>query len=340
MPQAFTAADDSGEFEVTVAGPPHTIAELGAGEWQHRPRVVPWDAGRLSAASALSWPGVSRAVGDATWYFPHWDMPWLARPRRSIVLVSDVIPLVVPGATSNTRRAIARQWIRRSALKASRVAVSTEFTRSELVEIWPDLASKTRVVPLGVDPHFFGAPTALPERLRALVGQGAYMLSVGNRKAHKNLLMGPEVLARVGDVRWLVVGESFQGWDAVVQRAAALGVTNRIHVLGPQPDEVVHALYAAAACLFFPSRNEGFGLPILEALASGTRVVIGRAGASMEVLGGHGTACGLDDPDAFASAVSEAMAAGRPGPGGRSHARTYTWERSARILADMIREIA
>ena len=197
MPQAFTAADDSGEFEVTVAGPPRTIAELGAGRWRRPPRVVPWDAGRLSAASALSWPGVNRAVGDATWYFPHWDVPWLANPRRSIVLVSDVIPLVVPGATSSLRRLVARQWIRRSALNASLVAVSTEFTRSELIEIWPDLAAKTRVVPLGVDPHFFGTPAQLPESLRALVGRGAYMLSVGNRKAHKNLLMGPEVLARL-----------------------------------------------------------------------------------------------------------------------------------------------
>src|SRR5690349_9091354 len=248
MPQAFTAADDSGEFEVTVAGPPRTIAELGAGRWRRPPRVVPWDAGRLSAASALSWPGVNRAVGDATWYFPHWDVPWLAHPRRSIVLISDVIPLVVPGATSNMRRLVARQWIRRTAVKASRVAISTEFARSELIDIWPDLAGKIRVVPLGVGPQFFGTPSPLPEPL-----------------------------------------------DAVAQRAAALGVTNRIHVLGGQPDSVVHGLYAGAACLFFPSRNEGFGLPILEALAAGTRVVIGRAGASMEVLGGHGTACGLDD---------------------------------------------
>jgi glycosyltransferase involved in cell wall biosynthesis len=339
MPQAFAAGNSAAEFEITVAGPPHALADLGVDRWVGRPRVVPWEAGRLSPWSDLSWPAVDRAVGDAVWYFPHWDMPWLARPRRSVALVNDVIPLVVPGATSRARSVLARRWIRRSALKATRVAVSTAYTRTELVEIWPDLADRTRVVPLGVDGRFFSTPIPLPPAIRSLA-EAPFMLSVGNRKAHKNLAMGPEVLARVAGIHWIVVGEFFPAWDAVIQRAAKLGVANRIHVLESQPDEVVHALYAGAVCLFFPSRNEGFGLPILEALAAGSRVVIGRAGASVEVLGGHGAVCDLDDADAFASAVQDALRAGPPGKAGRSHAMTFTWERSARVLAEIVREIA
>lgn len=326
---------------MTAAGPPDALAHLGIARWRNPPvSVVPWEAGRLSPWADLSWPAVDRGVGDAVWYFPHWDMPWLARPRRSIVLVSDVIPLVVPGATSAGRRAIARRWIRRSAIKASRVVVSTAFTRSELVGIWPDLAEKTTVVPLGVDPRFFGTPESPPEPVRAIMSAGPFIVSVGNRKAHKNLRMGPEILARLPHLRWIVVGESFRGWQEVMARAAALGVQTRIHVLEPQPDRVIHALYAAAVCLFFPSRNEGFGLPILEALAAGTRVVAGRAGASVEVLGGHGAACDLDEPDEFATAVAAALSAGPPGPAGRAHAMTYTWERSARILAGIVSEVA
>jgi alpha-1,3-rhamnosyl/mannosyltransferase len=341
MARAFVAGNNASEFGVTLAGPSAPLARLGVDGWGcHSPDVVAWDASRLSPWADLQWPAVARRTKGAVWYFPHWDVPWLARPARSVVLVSDVIPLMVPGATSALRRKVARTWIRRSALKATRVAVSTQFTRSELLGIWPDLAGRVTVIPLGVAPEFFNVPAALPDTLRVIAELGPFMVSVGNRKPHKNLMMGPEVLARVPGIRWIVVGESFGGWDAVMERAATLGVTDRIHVLAPQPDAVVHALYAQAACLFFPSRNEGFGLPILEALASGTHVVAGAAGASIEVLGGHGAVCGLDDPDAFAAAVSAVVSAGPPSSAGRSHAATYSWERSAHILAGVVREIA
>ena len=120
----------------------------------------------------------------------------------------------------------------------------------------------------------------------------------------------------------------------------SLGVSERIRVMAPQPDTVLRELYATAACLFFPSRNEGFGLPILEALASGTRVVSGAAGASIEVLGGHGAVCDLDDPVAFAKAVRSAVDAGPPDASGRLYAATFTWERTAARIATLIDEIA
>lgn len=341
MARAFAEQDAAGEFDVAVAGPRDSLTGLGVERWGNRPtQVVNWDADRLSPWADLGWRKVDAATSGAHWYFPHWDVPWLARPRRSIVLVSDVIPLVVPGATSLLKRKIAERWIRRSAEKATRVVLSTAFTRSELIAIWPDLAGKATVLPLGVDDRFFGAPPPLPEWISRRARGAPFMISVGNRKPHKNLAMGPEVLARVPEIHWIVVGEEFAGWDAVLDRAAKLGVAGRIHVLGSQPDEVIHGLYSAAVCLFFPSRNEGFGLPILEALAAGTRVVAGRAGASVEVLAGHGHACDLDDPEDFASAVSAALHAGPPGPEGRSHAANFTWERSARVLAGLFREIA
>lgn len=340
MARAFAMADGAGEFDVSFAGPARSLFELGAARWGSRPsRLVPWESGRLSLTASLAWPRVTRAVGPAVWYFPHWDVPWLARPMRSVVLVSDVIPLVVPGATSPARKVVAQRWIRRSALTASRIAVSTRFTGEELTDLWPDLAPKISVVPLGVDDRFFSTPAALPADLERIAGAAPFMLSVGNRKPHKNLLMGPEVLARVPDVNWVVVGESFPGWEEVMRRASTLGVTHRIHVLDPRPDAEVHSLYATAACLFFPSRNEGFGLPILEALASGTRVVAGTAGASAEVLGGQGALCDLDDADRFAEAVAHAVSAGPPGPGGREHAARYTWAASAASLATLIRQI-
>jgi glycosyltransferase involved in cell wall biosynthesis len=340
MARAFAENDAAGRYELCFCGPTDRLAEIGAGLWSAtHATLVPWNAGRLSLREH-QWPAVSRAVGDSVWYFPHWDMPWLAKPRRSVVLLSDVIPLNVPGAVSPARRAIAWSWIRATGLKATRLTVSTEFTRREVLTHWPDFEPKLRVIPLGVDPLFFAPPSPAAPELQRLVDEGPYMISVGNQKPHKNLVMGPEVLARVPDIRWIVVGERFSGWSAVKQRADRLRVSDRIRVLPPLPDASLHSLYASATCLFFPSRNEGFGLPLLEALASGTRVVAGAAGASIEVAGGYAEICDLDEADAFAAAVAKALTAGPLGSSGKTHASQFTWARSATLLSSIVDEIS
>jgi glycosyltransferase involved in cell wall biosynthesis len=323
-----------------LCGPTLQLDRLGAHRWGASPAtIVDWTAGRFSLAAERQWARVSREAGDSIWYFPHWDMPWSAKPRRSIVLISDVIPLVVPDATSALRRVIARQWILRSARVASRLVVSTEFTKSEVLEIWPELDGRVSVVPLGVDAQFLGHPSPLPDALEDIASRAPFMLSVGNRKPHKNLIRGPEVLARVKGLRWIVAGEAFPGWASVVEHAQRLGVTDRMHVIDPPSDAVLHALYARSVCLFFPSRNEGFGLPILEALAAGTHVVIGAAGSSIEVLNGYGTVCGLDDDDAFAEGVQRAVWSGPPGPAAREYARGCSWKRSAAALERLMRDL-
>lgn len=339
--RAFVEIDTGLRYDVSLCGPLDRLQQLEAGSWRSgQLRQVSWDAGRLAPQAELSWPAVSRATAGSVWYFPHWDVPWIARPRRSVMLLSDVIPLTVPGATSPLRACVARHWIRYSALRATRVVTSTEAVRSDVLDLWPDLEQKVRVVPLGVERTFFGPPPPLSPEIHRIAELGPFMISVGNQKPHKNLVMGPEVLARQAGLRWIVVGERFAGWEAVIRRAVTLGVADRMHVLDPLPDAHLHALYSRAVCLFFPSRAEGFGLPLLEALAAGTRVVAGAASASVEVLGGHGYVCPLDDRGAFADAVGQARREAAPDPEKRAHAAAYTWERSARAIADLVDEIS
>jgi hypothetical protein len=96
--RAFVEADGSREFETTLAGPAPTLSVMGAERWgRHRPRIVDWRSGRLDPRAELSWTSVGANVGDAVWYFPHFDMPWRAAPRRSIVAIHDLIALLVPG---------------------------------------------------------------------------------------------------------------------------------------------------------------------------------------------------------------------------------------------------
>jgi glycosyltransferase involved in cell wall biosynthesis len=277
-------------------------------------------------------------VGDAVWHFPHWDVPWYALPARCIVTVHDLGHLN-PRVVSRTRGLIARPWIERALHHATWLTTVSEFTRREIVERWPHLGDRIDVVPNAVDPCFFDAQR-ISSRLHALVDAGPFILSVGNLKRHKNLAVGVDVLASHSHLRWVVVGEWFPDWRAVERKAASLGVGDRIHYLGKLDDSDINALYRAAVCLLFPSRYEGFGLPILEALAAGAPVVASNHAAVRETLGSAGWICDVDRPEQFAAAVREAM---RPDAGlkarGVARAREYTWSDGAARLSTRIEHL-
>lgn len=342
LARAFTRQFDS-EYRVTLTGPLDTLEALGAREWGKDVRLVAWNGGRYSPAAELQWGRVRREVGESLWYFPHWDVPWHARPNRYAVMLHDLGHLVIDGVP-RARRALARRWIHRSSAGAREITVGTQHTANEVSSMWPELATKIRVLPHGVDEKFFGDPAPLLKSIVERLAGGSFVLSVGIRKRHKNLSVGVEVLTRIPDLRWVVVGEWFPEWERVAQQAKAAGVADRIIVLERQTDESLHSLYGAAACLLFPSRYEGFGLPVLESLASGTPAVVSTAGASVEVLGGCGWVCDPDQPAQFVEAVSQALSLGARraeySQRCRSHARQFTWERDAARLADVFRRIA
>ena len=314
---------------------------MGAGRWSPDiARIVDWTGGRYSSAAQRQWMRVHRAVGDAIWHFPHWDVPWYSLPQRFVVLVHD-LGHFEPGVVAWHRRLVARPWIARAVGAASRVASVSEFTRNALLQRWPSLRNRVDVIRNGVDPYFFDASGHATSRLDAILRGQRFMLSVGNLKRHKNLVMGPEVLARIQGLRWLVVGEWYKDWQLVERRAEQLGVGDRIVVLGRLSDEDIRALYRDAVCVLFPSRYEGFGLPIVEALASGTPVVASDHPAVVETLGDAGWTCGADSPEQFAAAVKEAIG-GRANVQARAiaRARSFSWNESAARLAATINRVA
>lgn len=340
LAQAFIR-QSADRFDVTLCGPADRLEALGARTWTDGPvRLVPWGGGRLSAAAQLEWWRVRRAVGNAVWFFPHWDVPWYALPQRYVVMIHDLILLRVPGATTPVRRLVAARWTRRAVKHASLVAVGSEATRRDLAAFVPQTVFKTRWVPYGVDRRFFDHPPELPAECATFTARGPFMLSVGNRKRHKNLAMGVELLSRMGDLRWVVVGAWYPEWEQVAALAARAGVAGRTLVLPPQPDDVLRALYGRAACLFFPSRAEGFGLPVLEAIAAGTPVVCSNAGSLPEAAGSCATLCDPDDTDAFAAAVRVVLSnPRRQPPGCVERVREMSWAVSAKRLAGVLAEV-
>src|SRR6185295_19284915 len=149
------------------------------------------------------------------------------------------------------------------------------------------------------------APTPEPELRSALaLGDRRLVLSVSARRPHKNLMRLIEAVARLGDdVALVLPGYPGPQDDALRAHARQLGVGHRVHLAGWIDDAQLEGLYAASTCLAFPSLAEGFGLPVLEAMARGLPVACSAVSAMPEVAG---DAALLFDPlsvDAIAGAV-------------------------------------
>lgn len=333
--------DHSDEFSVSLAGPIPRLRELDAPSWGAA-RIVDWSEPRYTMLG-LGWRNAALSIGAATWYFPHWDVPFLALTAPFVSTIHDVAHLRLR-EFSGPKRFLARQWIAQTVRRARRIAAISTYTAAELRAEYPEAASKISLVPNGVDDVFFQPAPGLPDRIAGPVRDAPYMLSVGIRKERKNLRVGVDILQHIPDLKWIVLGEWFADWEQVEALARAAGVFDRMIVLDRQDENTLRSLYASARFLLLPSRYEGFGLPVLEALASGTPVVASRATSIPEVLGEDGWLCGPDDAACFVEAAREVLGLGAARTAvaerGRARAREFTWKRAADGLAQLLRASA
>jgi alpha-1,3-rhamnosyl/mannosyltransferase len=194
-------------------------------------------------------------------------------------------------------------------VRAARLVIAvSEFTRRELVELLRAPEERIRVIPNAV-----GAPFA-PGGAAA---QGDYVLAVGTLEPRKNIAAAQEA-ARLAGVELRVVGA--RGWGGV----EADGWLGRVS------DDELAALYRGARCLVYPSLYEGFGIPVLEAMACGTPVVTSAGGATEEVAGGAAVLVDPLDPVSIAAGIDEAFSRrDELVARGLERARMFTWERVA-----------
>jgi alpha-1,3-rhamnosyl/mannosyltransferase len=202
------------------------------------------------------------------------------------------------------------------------IAVS-EHTKQELVELLGTPEEKIRVVPNGVSDVF--SPDGPAEA-------GDYVLAVGTLEPRKNLTRLAEATQRLG-VELRVAGDA--GWGDVRLEG------NLIRRLGRVSDDELARLYRGARCLAYPSLEEGFGIPIVEAMASGTPVVTSRGGATEEVAGHAAVLVDPLDPDSIAAGIEEAAARrDELVAAGRERARAFSWAETVRRTVDVYREAA
>ena len=226
--------------------------------------------------------------------------------RRNVVVIHDTAALRHPGWYSRPYVAWQRAVLPRIARRARLVITVSEFSRREIEDV---LGVTATVIPNGVDERF--GPTA---------DKGNYALVVGTRIARKNVV-ALDSAARALGAKGIDVVAAGSGRRYMRQEATT------IRQLGYVPDDELPSLYARARVLLMPSLYEGFGLPVLEAMASGTPVVAANRGALPETCG---DAALVVEPEEFAAAALEALDDETLIAAGLARAARFTWERTAR----------
>ena len=285
-------------------------------------------AGRLTAlARDAAWyplglPRRARAERLDVLHCPTYRGP-LGSPVPLVVTVHDLAVFRHPEAFNRRSRTYSRAVVPRVLAAARRVIAVSEFTRRELREVLGIPDAKIRVVPNAVGPEFDPHGTA---------DTGEYVLAVGTLEPRKNLARLVEA-TRAARVELRVVGA--RGWGGVEVSG------NGVRWLGDVPDDRLAELYRGAVCVAYPSLYEGFGLPVLEAMACGVPVVTSAGGATEEVAGGAAILVDPSDPASIAAGLEEASSRrDELARLGLDRARAFSWAETAAATADVYREAA
>jgi glycosyltransferase involved in cell wall biosynthesis len=286
---------------------------------------------------------LARATLDVCWY--PWNVIRGAPPAAPLVVtVHDLVPLLF--APTWWRRVYTAprtaRLMRRTLRHANAILANSAFTASELVRVLGPVRAPVTVTPLAAD-DFMAAPTAeARSRASALQIPRPYVLAVGAGDTRKNLGLlldaGAALAQRGTPVTVAVLGPGARLQRQLAERGASWLVTP-----GFVDDDVLSALYADAAALVFPSRYEGFGLPVLEAMAAGTPVITTREASLPEVAGDAAWYVGADDvaglADAMHMIVTDETARARLAVAGRARAREFSWQDTARKTLAVFRGV-
>jgi alpha-1,3-rhamnosyl/mannosyltransferase len=267
----------------------------------------------------------------------------------SILTLYDVIPRRFPEYYPGlTRRKI--EAIQRAAIRASDAFVAiSQSTASDFVELYGIEREKIVVTPLAPDPVFHPRPQTELDDFRRKKGLPAgYFLYLGSNKPHKNLPMLIRAWAKISkseipNRKLILAGHWDDRYPETKGLAASLGVTDSVRFLGPVSGDDLPLLYAAARAFIFPSQYEGFGLPVLEAMASGVPVACSRAPGLTEVAG---EAALTFDPtsvtemaDALLRLGTDASVRDRLTRLGTARAAAFFWKKTALLTLRAYRKV-
>jgi glycosyltransferase involved in cell wall biosynthesis len=328
-------------LDLEVFAAPGSLAELAAPGLQFhavraagrgRPARIAW--GQLAAASA------ARRAGADLLHGVHYELP-LRAGIPQVVTVHDLTLITHPEWHEAAKVRWFRWAMRRAVTRARRVLCVSATTARDLGEQLDVDPARIDVTPLGTDLR--RAPDEQIAALRARLGLGErepYLLGLGTLEPRKDLPTLVRAFALLThDLPHRLVLAGLAGWGAGELHAAVAqsGAADRVLFPGYVPEADKAALFSGADAFVYPSRYEGFGLPVLEAMACGVPTITTTGGSLPEVAGDGALLIDPGDPDALAAAIAKLL--GNPEEAaalasrGLARAATQTWDRCAALTA-------
>jgi glycosyltransferase involved in cell wall biosynthesis len=269
---------------------------------------------------------------------------------RTLLTVHDLSFVRVPEAASPNLKSYLDQVVPRSVKRANHILADSEATKDDLIELYGVLADRITVLLSGVDArfnHISDEHLLLTTRRKYNIGTAPYIFSIGTVQPRKNygrLIQSLAHLRSSGyDINLVIAGG--KGWleDPIYENIRANKMEKHVHFIGYADEVDLPTLYSAAYCFAFPSLYEGFGLPVLEAMACGTPVITSNVSSLPEVAGdaaimidpydidalNHALQQLLDDQALYQTLIKK----------GLERARLFSWDNSARQLRDIYTQL-
>lgn len=341
LARALASAETGHRFEAFVNREDGSLfASVASDHFRVRPVATRSRLVRL-AFQQVALPGAAAALGLDVVHSPAFLTPLVRGRSRHVVSVHDLTTITMPETHVPLRRSTAfNRALVHSIVNADAVLVPSHHVRNEIVgRVRGVDETRLHVIPYGID-SVFGLrapePTAAIRRRFGL--SAPYILYVGNIDPRKNLdvlLRAFRTLVSESDVREDLVLAGPRGWDygEVVRLAQERRLRDRVHLLGYVGEEVLPELIAGARVFAYPSREEGFGFPPLEAMACGVPVVATRTSSLAENLDGAARLVPVGDVTALAEALRAVLRDDDEGNRlravGLERARRFSWRRVA-----------
>ena len=313
-------------------------------------RAVVAPAGPYSVAEQFVIPALARRERVDLLHVPHYVLPPLVG-RKSIVTIHDCIHLMFPQYLPNRLAKVYARVMMWSALqRAARVITVSEASKRDIQRLFTVPSGKIEVIHNGIDERFGATPSdeevsRVRERYQL---SGEIILYAGNIRPHKNLERLIEAFHQLRcdgleHVCLLIIGDEISKYTQLRRTVQRFKLHKHVRFLGFVPDRTLAVLYRLATVFVFPSLYEGFGLPPLEAMASGTPVVTSNVSSLPEVVGDAAVLIDPYDTAAIADGIRQVLT----NPGlrielsrkGLARAREFSWERSVRRVRDIYAEV-
>ena len=312
-------------------------------------RVVHAPLSPFSFQAQWRLPRLLRGLKADIYHSPYYLMPY--RPGiPSLVTIFDLIPLRCPAYFTRIQRLIYSTTVNLAAGVARRVIATSQATARDFQHLLRVSERRVRVIPLAADPIFRVRSPAEVETLRRKHKlPERYVLHLSSNKPHKNRMRLVEAWAllekrlETAGRQLVLAGREDPRYPEVRDRIKALNLEDRVHALGGIPDEDLPSLYAGASWFVFPSLYEGFGLPVLEAMACGTPVICSSTSSLPEIVGDAAIMFDPTDPEDIARALAQALADPRKreelSEESLRRAQGFRWEQTAQRTYRCYKEI-